>query len=244
MNAPLRRGLCALVLGGLSLATVPAQASIFQPIAGQTVEQLSSTLSITVADPDTGLTVTFDNFQQNVGSPGNVDAFDAVTVVAGIFVPTGELALSFVINGLIANGPESLFATFDYDVTVTSGFADSAGVFLDGSSVDGSGNTAVEVTLGTGGNGAGAFDTIFAEQEDDELTFADTTTFDPRSTFVASLDLNASANDAESIAHLSAFIQTYGFTTVIPEPSTVAVAFGGLALFLALGMRRLRPRRA
>ncbi len=242
MNAPLRRGLCALVLGGLSLATLPAQASIFQPIAGQTVEELSSSLSITVVDPDTGLSVTFDNFvDQSTGASG-VNAFDSVTVIAGIFVPTGELGLSFVINGLIAQDAESFRPSFDYDVTVAGGFIDSAGLYLDGTSVDGDdGETGVEATFGTGTNGAGFIAGLFVSQTDSSFDFSDTTTFSPVSTLVSSVDLESAAG-FDSTAHLSAFIQTYGFTTVIPEPSTVAAGFGLLALTLALFSRRLRRK--
>ncbi|MGF1483819.1 MAG: hypothetical protein ACFBZ8_05590 [Opitutales bacterium] len=259
MTATLRRGLAALTFSGLSLVATSAQASIFQPLPGQTVQQLSSTLSITVTDPDSGLSVTFDNFS-DFGLASS--AFDEVSVVVGTFVPTGQLGLSFVLNDLIASSFLDVVASssFAYTVSVEEGFVSGATQFLDGTSVNGLGGTRLDKLI----EGDLVFEdgtivdstpvaALRSEQHAPDANvddLLDSATFFPQQTIRVSDSASASTSfifeegDPTGTAHLSAFIQAYQFQSEIPEPAQAAALFGSFVLVLGLLKRRLSRRRA
>jgi hypothetical protein len=250
MNPSLRFASLTSLTALLALGSSTASGAIFQALDGEIVRAVTPTLSFSVDDPLSGQMVTFSDFSPTgggglggFGSTGTLDLGN-LTVIAGIFVPTGELALSFGVSGLTADDNEEVNLSFEYTATVEDGGAlAGAGLFMGGSSISGPSEDNIAIVT------ENVFDTSLnnlAELQTQNRTGTDNDVFYDTDAFTTSVstatfqkDLAVGAGEGiENVSHLSLFTETF---TVIPEPAHFGL-LGGLAC-LGLGLLRRRARR-
>ncbi len=183
----------------------------------------------------------FSNITVDIANGLSVSDVENNLAYAGINFG-GDFGLIFGLGGFFTNtAGGNLNFQLSYDVTVLgTGFtAVGASSFLTGAGSTNAGNAQIgeqifDFTI------PGNIGSLFVEIQDNPpiVNGLDTTSFtQPSTTFTVTKNVQVTSPNVGDSAEISSFVQTFA---QVPEPSTYAAIFGGLALVLAVVRRRFR----
>ncbi|MGF1483818.1 MAG: PEP-CTERM sorting domain-containing protein [Opitutales bacterium] len=218
------------VIGGPSAGVITAGTEI--EVAD--LEAGEGVLNITVG----GITLQLKDFTVQGSPAATAPDINDFSVLAVEDTGTNFAGIRILVDGMdLAGAPGAENSTLRYSVMVLDGAVNAASLAFSptpGFDASGLDNEAVvsELIIETDLSGVTSL-SVFASDSEEQLSDSDT--FDPITAFFVTKDFGIQAGSDESQVAITEIDELYG---VVPEPSTYALIFGGIALALGLARRR------